>query len=61
MIKITESCTGCFACVSICPLQSISLQVNEFGELHPHDRPRQNVWIVGCALKYVQLIPPFEE
>ena len=35
MIKITESCTGCFACVSICPLQSISLQVNEFGELHP--------------------------
>lgn len=35
MIKITESCTGCFACVSICPLQSISLQVNEFGELYP--------------------------
>lgn len=35
MIKITESCTGCFACASICPLQSISLQVNEFGELYP--------------------------
>ena len=35
MIKISEQCTGCSACASLCPVQSISLKTNEYGELFP--------------------------
>lgn len=30
-----NKCTGCAACVNICPRQCISLTENEYGELHP--------------------------
>ena len=36
-MKICEEnkCTGCFACLSVCPKHCISMQENEYGELHP--------------------------
>lgn len=30
-----NKCTGCFACANICPQRCISLEENEYGELHP--------------------------
>lgn len=35
MICHKEKCTGCFACVNICPKNCISMQENEFGEIYP--------------------------
>ena len=30
-----NKCTGCFACVNICPVKCISMHEDEYGELHP--------------------------
>ena len=30
-----NKCTGCFACVNICPVKCISVQEDSYGELHP--------------------------
>jgi len=30
-----DKCTGCFACVNVCPAKCISMREDEFGELHP--------------------------
>lgn len=30
-----DKCTGCFACISSCPVKCISMQENEYGESHP--------------------------
>lgn len=35
LICKSNLCTGCGACVSICPQKCISLRENKFGELHP--------------------------
>lgn len=47
MIKISDYCTGCFACASICPLQCISLKQNEYGELSPKIEQKK---CVDCGL-----------
>ena len=31
----SDKCTGCYACVNACHLKCISMQENEYGELHP--------------------------
>ena len=38
-VKITlpdEMCTGCAACMNICPVNAISMQENEYGYIHAH-------------------------
>lgn len=30
-----NKCTGCYACVSICPKECITMQCDKYGELHP--------------------------
>lgn len=30
-----NKCTGCFACANICPAKCITMQEDEYGELHP--------------------------
>lgn len=35
MIKISDSCTGCFTCESICPTHCVSLAPNKYGDLMP--------------------------
>lgn len=42
-IKITlpnELCTGCSACMNICPVTAISMQENRFGFIHPYIDPQ---------------------
>ncbi len=47
MIKISDCCTGCFACASTCPLQCISLKPDEYGELYPSIEQKK---CVDCGL-----------
>lgn len=49
MDKICEynKCTGCSACVNICPTKSISLKEDRFGELHPFV---DNSTCINCGL-----------
>lgn len=35
LICLPNKCTGCYACVATCPQKCISMQENEYGELHP--------------------------
>lgn len=30
-----DKCTGCYACVNVCPKECITMQCDEYGELHP--------------------------
>ena len=30
-----EECTGCYACVNVCPKSCVSMVTDSFGELHP--------------------------
>jgi coenzyme F420-reducing hydrogenase beta subunit len=30
-----NKCTGCYACVNVCPSKCITMQENKYGELHP--------------------------
>lgn len=47
-----DKCTGCFACVNICPVKCISMKEDEYGELHPmidESKCRHcNACIKGC-------------
>lgn len=36
MLKVTDECTACGACLSICPKSCISFKSNEEGFLYPH-------------------------
>ena len=36
MLKVTDECTACGACLSICPKNCISFKSNEEGFLYPH-------------------------
>lgn len=31
----TEKCTGCYACINVCPWHCISMQEDKYGEIHP--------------------------
>ena len=35
MICKTENCTGCAACMNVCPVGSISMEQNQYGVVHP--------------------------
>lgn len=35
MICVYEECTGCGACINVCPKKCIRLEPNEYGEEHP--------------------------
>ena len=50
MIDLTrqKECTGCGACVSICPTQAIRLQPDECGFLYPHIDPRACIDCSAC-------------
>ena len=47
-----DKCTGCFACVNICPVKCISMQEDEYGELHPivdeHKCKHCNACVKSC-------------
>ena len=49
MLKVTDECTACGACLSICPKSCISFKSNEEGFLYPH------IDIEMCRLRFCVL------
>ena len=44
-----NKCTGCYACVNVCPHHCISMTTDQFGELHPRIDERKCISCNLCA------------